>query len=585
LKKKSKYILINFFVLIFLCFITAFGGIEFILKKEKELLEEKYNSLTINIKDKINSLILSKKNATLAITLTLSENENIKKIILNKKETNFYDLNNLSKKLKDYTDFKNVWFQIINKDGISVYRSWTENKNDEIKLYRLDLQKILEEPKIKNTISVGIYDMTFKSIVPIYKNNDFIGTLEGITHFNSITKDLKDIDKVEPIILVDKLFTEQLKQNSFSKIFFKDYYIPNVDVSKELLTYLENEDIKEFLEINNYVIKDGKIITTFKIYQDDIKLADILIFKDLNLIDISEITKFKQHAFLYLILFLILLCLTVLIISYYIYSKRLKELNEYLQQTVNNEIIKNDEKNKLLFQQNKMAAMGEMIENIAHQWRQPLSIITTSASSIKLKKEYGILEEKECEESLNYIIDTANYLSNTIDDFRYYFSPERSENLFKSKDLIDKALNIVKISFNTNEIKIIKEIEDCEVLTFENELLQVIINILNNAEDELIKKDKNFEKYIFIKLFKEKNNLKISIKDNANGINEEIIDRIFEPYFTTKHKSKGTGIGLYMCEEIIKKHMKGTISVSNERYIYNNKEYIGAMFEINIPLS
>jgi len=585
LKKKSKYILINFFVLIFLCFITAFGGIEFILKKEKELLEEKYNSLTINIKDKINSLILSKKNATLAITLTLSENENIKKIILNKKETNFYDLNNLSKKLKDYTDFKNVWFQIINKDGISVYRSWTENKNDEIKLYRLDLQKILEEPKIKNTISVGIYDMTFKSIVPIYKNNDFIGTLEGITHFNSITKDLKDIDKVEPIILVDKLFTEQLKQNSFSKIFFKDYYIPNVDVSKELLTYLENEDIKKFLEINNYVIKDGKIITTFKIYQDDIKLADILIFKDLNLIDISEITKFKQHAFLYLILFLILLCLTVLIISYYIYSKRLKELNEYLQQTVNNEIIKNDEKNKLLFQQNKMAAMGEMIENIAHQWRQPLSIITTSASSIKLKKEYGILEEKECEESLNYIIDTANYLSNTIDDFRYYFSPERSENLFKSKDLIDKALNIVKISFNTNEIKIIKEIEDCEVLTFENELLQVIINILNNAEDELIKKDKNFEKYIFIKLFKEKNNLKISIKDNANGINEEIIDRIFEPYFTTKHKSKGTGIGLYMCEEIIKKHMKGTISVSNERYIYNNKEYIGAMFEINIPLS
>jgi signal transduction histidine kinase len=585
LKKKSKYILINFFVLIFLCFITAFGGIEFILKKEKELLEEKYNSLTINIKDKINSLILSKKNATLAITLTLSENENIKKIILNKKETNFYDLNNLSKKLKDYTDFKNVWFQIINKDGISVYRSWTENKNDEIKLYRLDLQRILEEPKIKNTISVGIYDMTFKSIVPIYKNNDFIGTLEGITHFNSITKDLKDIDKVEPIILVDKLFTEQLKQNSFSKIFFKDYYIPNVDVSKELLTYLENEDIKNFLEINNYVIKDGKIITTFKIYQDDIKLADILIFKDLNLIDISEITKFKQHAFLYLILFLILLCLTVLIISYYIYSKRLKELNEYLQQTVNNEIIKNDEKNKLLFQQNKMAAMGEMIENIAHQWRQPLSIITTSASSIKLKKEYGILEEKECEESLNYIIDTANYLSNTIDDFRYYFSPERSENLFKSKDLIDKALNIVKISFNTNEIKIIKEIEDCEVLTFENELLQVIINILNNAEDELIKKDKNFEKYIFIKLFKEKNNLKISIKDNANGINEEIIDRIFEPYFTTKHKSKGTGIGLYMCEEIIKKHMKGTISVSNERYIYNNKEYIGAMFEINIPLS
>ena len=585
MKKKSKYILINFLVLVLLCFITALGGTQFILKKEKELLQEKYNSVTINIKDKINSLILSKKNATLAITLTLAENENIKKPILKTNEKNFYDLDILSKKLRDYTDFKNVWFQIINKEGISVYRSWTKDKNDEIKLYRLDLQKILEKPQIKNTISVGIYDITFKSIVPIYEDNNFIGILEGITHFNSITKDLREIDNLEPIILVDKYFTKQLKENSFSKIFFKDYYVPNIDVSKELLSYLEKEEIENFLKINSYLIKDGKIITNFQIYQDDVKLANILVFKDLDLIDISEITKFKQHAFLYLILFLILLCLTVLIISYYIYSKRLKELNLYLQQTVNKEIIKNDEKNKLLFQQNKMAAMGEMIENIAHQWRQPLSIITTSASSIKLKKEYGVLEDKECEESLNYIIDTANYLSNTIDDFRYYFSPQKNKNLFKSIDLIEKALNIVKISFNKNDIKIIKEIEDCEVLTFENELLQVIINILNNAEDELIKKEKDFEKYLFIKIVKEKNTLEIFIKDNAGGIKEEIIDRIFEPYFTTKHKSKGTGIGLYMCEEIINKHIKGTISVSNEKYVYQNKEYIGAMFKISIPIS
>lgn len=585
MKKKSKYILINFLVLVLLCFITALGGTQFILKKEKELLQEKYNSVTINIKDKINSLILSKKNATLAITLTLAENENIKKPILKTNEKNFYDLDILSKKLRDYTDFKNVWFQIINKEGISVYRSWTKDKNDEIKLYRLDLQKILEKPQIKNTISVGIYDITFKSIVPIYEDNNFIGILEGITHFNSITKDLREIDNLEPIILVDKYFTKQLKENSFSKIFFKDYYVPNIDVSKELLSYLEKEEIENFLKINSYLIKDGKIITNFQIYQDDVKLANILVFKDLNLIDISEIIKFKQHAFLYLILFLILLCLTVLIISYYIYSKRLKELNLYLQQTVNKEIIKNDEKNKLLFQQNKMAAMGEMIENIAHQWRQPLSIITTSASSIKLKKEYGVLEDKECEESLNYIIDTANYLSNTIDDFRYYFSPQKNKNLFKSIDLIEKALNIVKISFNKNDIKIIKEIEDCEVLTFENELLQVIINILNNAEDELIKKEKDFEKHLFIKIVKEKNTLEIFIKDNAGGIKEEIIDRIFEPYFTTKHKSKGTGIGLYMCEEIINKHIKGTISVSNEKYVYQNKEYIGAMFKISIPIS
>ena len=554
----------------------------FILKKENELLTQKYSLLTKNIEEKTNFLIQSKKNATLAIALSLSENEKIKEIIL--KENYNYDLNILSEKLKKSTDFKNVWFQIIDKEGISLYRNWTSNKNDKIKKYRLDLQEVLKKPEEKSTISVGIYDITFKSMVPLYENNEFIGILEVITHFNSIMNNLRDNDLVEPIILVDDAFSEQLKQNAFSKLFLKNYYVANLDVSEELLSYLKHTEIKEYLEIENFVIKGNKLIINIPIVENKFKLANILLFKDLSQIDISEIKEFKKNAFLYLGFSLLFLCLLIFVIAYYLYSKRLKELNQILQQTVSDEIIKNNEKNKILFQQNKMAAMGEMIGNIAHQWRQPLSVITTAASSIKLKKEYGILNDKEYDEFMDYIIDTANYLSNTIDDFRYYFSPNKNKNYLNTKKLIDKSLKLVNISFSEEKINIIKNIENIDILSFENELLQVIINILNNVKDELSKKDISEKRYLFIDLYKKDENLIMEIKDNAGGVKPEIIDRIFEPYFTTKHKSKGTGIGLYMCQEIIVKHIKGNIEVSNSNYEYNGEKLLGALFKITIPL-
>ena len=579
--KKKTYILLNLFILIFICISIVFFGRHLIVEKEKELLHEKYKAISQNIKNKTNSLIQTKKNATLAIALVLSENEAIKDILLDN-ENNTYDLKKLSEKIRIYTDYKNVWFQLITNEGISVYRSWTNNKNDKIKNYRLDLTTLLANPIIKNTISVGVYDITFKSIIPLYRNNEFIGVLEGITHFNSITEDLKNNDKVEPIILVNSRFTKQLEEKNFTKIFLQDYYVANLTASKEIINYLKYENMNKFFQENEYLIKDEKLIINIPIIEEGINLANILIFKNLDEIDISEINEFKKHSFYYLIFFLIFIYLSIFIIAYYLYSKRLKELNISLQKTIEYEIMKNDEKNRILFQQNKMAAMGEMIGNIAHQWRQPLSVITVLASSLKVKKELDILEEKDYLESYNLILETANYLSNTIDDFQYYFSPNKNKNSFNTKNLIDKSLKLFSMEFKEHNINVIKNIEEFEALNFENELLQVVINILNNAKDELIKKDA--KRYIFIDLFKEDKNIIIKIKDNAGGIDKNVIDRVFEPYFTTKHKSKGTGIGLYMCQEIIVKHIEGTIQVSNEIYEYENEEFIGAKFEITLAL-
>ena len=579
--KKRTYILLNLFILIFICISIVFFGRHLIVEKEKELLHEKYKAISQNIKNKTNSLIQTKKNATLAIALVLSENEAIKDILLDN-ENNTYDLKKLSEKIRIYTDYKNVWFQLITNEGISVYRSWTNNKNDKIKNYRLDLTTLLANPIIKNTISVGVYDITFKSIIPLYRNNEFIGVLEGITHFNSITEDLKNNDKVEPIILVNSRFTKQLEEKNFTKIFLQDYYVANLTASKEIINYLKYENMNKFFQENEYLIKDEKLIINIPIIEEGINLANILIFKNLDEIDISEINEFKKHSFYYLIFFLIFIYLSIFIIAYYLYSKRLKELNISLQKTIEYEIMKNDEKNRILFQQNKMAAMGEMIGNIAHQWRQPSSVITVLASSLKVKKELDILEEKDYLESYNLILETANYLSNTIDDFQYYFSPNKNKNSFNTKNLIDKSLKLSSMEFKEHNINVIKNIEEFEALNFENELLQVVINILNNAKDELIKKDA--KRYIFIDLFKEDKNIIIKIKDNAGGIDKNVIDRVFEPYFTTKHKSKGTGIGLYMCQEIIVKHIEGTIQVSNEIYEYENEEFIGAKFEITLAL-
>ena len=230
-----------------------------------------------------------------------------------------------------------------------------------------------------------------------------------------------------------------------------------------------------------------------------------------------------------------------------------------------------------------MAAMGELLENIAHQWRQPLSLITISSTGIQAKKEYGQLDDKFLNESLENINENAEYLSNTIDDFRNFFVTSIVKEYFKIDKIIDKTLNLIHLRDKKKEITIIKEIENIEINSFKNQLLQVLLVILNNAYDVL--ENVVDEKLLFITVSKENDHINIIIKDNAGGIKTEYLEKIFEPYFTTKHKTKGTGVGLYMAREIIMKQLHGTISVQNDTYTYKKKEYQGAQFSLHFPIS
>ncbi|KAB7884470.1 transporter substrate-binding domain-containing protein [Poseidonibacter ostreae] len=240
------------------------------------------------------------------------------------------------------------------------------------------------------------------------------------------------------------------------------------------------------------------------------------------------------------------------------------------------------EKDELLYEQTKLASMGEMIGNIAHQWRQPLSIISTGATGMKTQKEYGLLSDDIFNDTCDAINNNAQYLSRTIDDFRNFIKGDRSKKVFNLADDINSFLHLVEGTIKTHHIKIIKDVqEDIKINGYSNELIQCFINIFNNAKYAL---EENDNKLIFFTTLIDKDNVIIKIKDNGGGIDKKILYKVFEPYFTTKHQSKGTGLGLHITYKLIVKGMNGTIKAQNTEYKYNGKSYVGAEFIITLPI-
>mgnify|MGYP005837123049 CR=1 FL=1 len=237
---------------------------------------------------------------------------------------------------------------------------------------------------------------------------------------------------------------------------------------------------------------------------------------------------------------------------------------------------------QLLLQQSKLAAMGEMLENIAHQWKQPLSTITTLTSGILLNKEYNILDDNFLKEGLNNITNSAKYMSKTIDDFRDFYSNKVEKKEFYIEDSIEKALVLLSTKLVKKDIVIIKNLDNLKILGYKNELIQVYMNILSNAIDSLDDLEDEI-KIIQISSKIENNKLILEFLDNAGGINEEIIDKIFDSHFTTKSEKQGSGIGLYMSKIIIDKS-HGELKVSNKTFEYNSKTYKGANFMIILPI-
>ncbi len=427
--------------------------------------------------------------------------------------------------------------------------------------------------------------------------NWFIGTAEYIDDFeNDLKKEL--LLKIKNITRENKnyIFIFDDKGNVLSH--YKDsligtnrYNIKNPlgkYVVKDIIEFAQKSK-KGFMsystEVNPENLKKRKKISYIRLINNWKWIIGTGFFLENFEKEIEQKTKYllesKQKSINKIIILSISITLVFILLSFYI-SNKVSEKFVIYRNKIQDETNKTIEKQRLLIQQSKMAAMGEMIGNIAHQWRQPLSTISTVATGAKVQKEMDCLSDMQFNSAMDKINSSAQYLSETIDDFRNFFNPNNNKKIaFEISNTINKALTLVNAQFTSKNIELIQNVENNELFSLENELVQVLINILNNARDALILKD-NQRRLIFINSYKKDDTLYIEIIDNAGGIKEDIIDRIFEPYFTTKHKLVGTGIGLYMSEEIVLKHLEGNLCVSNKKYTYEGIEYTGAKFIINI---
>jgi len=450
----------------------------------------------------------------------------------------------------------------------------------------------------------------------LFTLNEYIYTKEN-SNINNF-KDLKNkkLAIIEGYVMIEKVH--------------KKY--PNVEIIE---TKNLNQSIKFLLQNKVDAILDGQIIIedflknnlivgVKGIYQNSFEANDIYLITNIQkpilksifskVIDSLTINEkneiFKNYnintnEFLinYMLIFKIVVVL-LLIFSLFIYrnyllrkaniklkkavnkkTKELQNVNANLELRIRNEILKASVIEKKLYESEKLASMGEMISNIAHQWRQPLSVISTSATGLLFQHEVKKLNDKSLEYNLNNINKTAQYLSRTIDDFKDFINIKNDIEIVQLSEIINKCVSIQNTIFTSNNINIIKIFDDDIIVsTYINKLMQAIVNIFNNSIDAF-EKESIEDKYLFINTYKKESKGIIEIYDNANGITEDILTKIFEAYFTTKHQSQGTGLSLNITYNIIKNNLKGDIQVENYEYTYKNERYKGAKFTIILDIN
>jgi signal transduction histidine kinase len=469
---------------------------------------------------------------------------------------------------KNFMDDKNVvYLNIVDFDGKIIFKT-SEN-----------IPKYSESKYLRRTLAMGnvikyIKDNVLTVMVPMKYYNTTQGALIVTFNLNDILN--KYLSKVNH---------EYIKVISNEKLFYSLNFYPD----KKYYSYILEPNINSFLYSLNIKLEMG--------IWEDVYLSPIrnaiykLIFVALFLLVIGVFISYY---------FAISITNPILKLYNRINENAYKDKYEPLGTNDELEILskafydntqqlikmKEDEldKQQLLAQQSKMASMGEMIGNIAHQWRQPLSVISTGATGLKISKEYNTLTDENFIEICDSINDNAQYLSKTIDDFRDFVKGERKLEEFNLSDDIESFLHLVEGTIKSNNIHLIQNLQNDIIINgYSNELIQCFINIFNNAKDAL--KEVNTQRYYFISTFIKDDNVIIVFRDNAGGIPENVLPQIFEPYFTTKHKSKGTGLGLSMSYKLIEEGMNGTIEADNVTYEYNDKNYTGAEFVIKLPLN
>jgi len=312
------------------------------------LNKEKYTETSKEVKNFLEIFIAEKQEAISLISFTLARDLNVKDALLQDNGDGL-KLHSFTEKLKEQTLLKHIWVQVISSDGKSLYRSWSSKKNDDLSKVRLDVAEGIKEPRVLNSISVGKFDLTFKSMVPIYDKQQFIGFIETIAKFNSITLKMQQKD-IQTIALVDKSYKKQLTF-PFTKRFIDQYYIANLDSNPSLESFVKEKTVEHFIEAHDYhhAQSINKLIMVYHLNDlNNQPMSYFLLFKDLEDIDFSRIERIRDRLILVATLALLLLASSF----YYLYVKRYKKfvvkINQELESEVASKTLELKEKNKNL---------------------------------------------------------------------------------------------------------------------------------------------------------------------------------------------------------------------------------------------
>jgi len=397
----------------------------------------------------------------------------------------------------------------------------------------------------------------------------------------------KSISKKEDSGIARKLIKKYPNINILKSDKYEDDFL-NVSSGKAyftistlpVLSYYKNRLNLDDLQISGYT--NMKYSISMAVRNDDKELLNIL-NKALGKIDDSthniifekwtkKQIEFKTNYTLLWQLGIVSLLIIMVILFFMLRQKRLntriKELNKDLRVKVDKAIEETQRKEQLLQHQSRLAQMGEMISMIAHQWRQPLAAISATSSAMSMKAQLGKIDATDIVDLSCKISEYSQHLSTTIDDFREFFRPDKDIDETTYVELIDSILSIIENSILSHGITIEKSLLSTErFYTYTGEVKQVILNLMKNAEDALLENGVENPKITI-----ETNGNMLIIRDNAGGVPEDILDKIFDPYFSTKTKKDGTGLGLYMSKTIIEEHCNGELSVTNDKH--------GAVFKI-----
>lgn len=354
-------------------------GSLFINYKVSDLRYEKYKEISADMQNRLKSLIKEKQEATLVVSFAIANNQTIRDALI-KNSVSGLDLDKFSDELSKYTSLQNSWFQLSNHNGISFYRSWTDKRGDDLKAIRKDIIEMIKNPVPTSSISPGLFNLTFKAMVPIFEDDRYIGTVETISNFDSIAKKMQERG-YNTLILVDKSHKRLLLDPS-SKSYIDNYYLANNYIETEHAEIIKNEALKYVLNQDSYHIdeKQEHLISTYHLYDiQNNSLAYFVMFKDLKEIDFSDLSRTQDS----LILFVVSIFLFLLGIYYFLYNKKQKEqiedINNYLERKV-------QIRNKALIKQSKKLEHASQYDSLTKLPNRTLLINKLKKSIEKARK-------------------------------------------------------------------------------------------------------------------------------------------------------------------------------------------------------